>query len=459
MNNKHVVVTMLTALCLTACGGGGSNSGGSSTPITVASTTTEAIPLVPSSISFVSALPASIGLKGMGGVGVQETSTITFKVLDLSGKPLANQLVDFSLNTTVGGLTLIASSGTTAANGTVTTIVQSGIIATSVRVTATLRGVSPAISTQSDQLVISTGVSAQDGFSLSIVTRNPEAWNIDGVTDVVTARLSDHFHNPVPDGTAVYFTTSGGSIQPSCITTGGACSVNWTSQNPRPTTVTGAIQSGRAVILAYAVGEEAFLDTNGNGVADAGEFTDTSEAFRDDNESGSKDPTETFIDFNSDGVFNGPDGRYNGVLQGAAYTGAPRSKHIYSNTTIVMASSAASITNSCGAASIAVGRGSSTACSIFVSDTNGNTMPVGTTVGFTLATSVQGTTVVAAATTLTELTMTAASYTFPNSASPVGSSIGATIADPSLTTSARGTFTVTVTSPGGIITTRNYTVN
>jgi hypothetical protein len=89
------------------------------------------------------------------------------------------------------------------------------------------------------------------------------------VNVAVTARLSDHFHNPVPDGTAVYFTTNGGAIQPSCTTVGGACTVNWISQNPRPQN--GPISLlGRPTILVYAIGEESFVDANGNGVADAG---------------------------------------------------------------------------------------------------------------------------------------------------------------------------------------------
>jgi hypothetical protein len=334
---------------------------------------------------------------------------------------------------------------------------MSGIIATSVRVTATLRGVTPTIATMSDQLVISTGVPAQDGFSISIETLNPESWNTDGVVNKVTARLSDHFHNPVPDGTAMYFTTSGGSIQPSCNTIGGACSVNWTSQNPRPL-------NGRAIILAYAVGEERFLDINGDGVAtDATEFTDTSEAYRDDNESGTKNPGETFIDFNGNGVFDLPDGMYNGVFQGPAYTTASRSKHVFSNTPIVMASSAATITNSCGS-SISVALGGNNTCNITVNDVNGNTMPAGTTVEFVLSTLIQGTTVVVSGTTVTstffDLKMPAYDkYTFPNTAANVGVTFAISISNPATTTSAGGVLQVKVISPKGLITTAAYNVN
>lgn len=345
-----------------------------------------------SSIQYVSAVPANIGLKGMGGAGITETSTVTFRVLDVYGQPRANQQVSFKLNTEVGGLRLVATSGSTASDGTVSTIVQAGTIATPVRVTATLVGVTPVISTQSDQLVVSTGVPAQDGLSISLSKLNTESFSYDGVESTVTARLSDHFHNPVPNGTAVYFTTSGGAIQPSCTTIDGACSVTWRSQNPRPA-------NGRAVILAYALGEEAFLDSNGNGYADGscadmgngtnlatsrscGEFTDISEAFRDDNEDLKRNISETFIDFNLDGIFNGPDGKYNGVLQGVESAGATKSKHVFSNVVHVMgASGIGSFTPS--TTTLDPGTSllkSSKIVSFNIKDTNGNAMPGGTTV-------------------------------------------------------------------------------
>jgi hypothetical protein len=349
-------------------------------------------------------------------------------------------------------------TSSTLQDGTASITVLSGSISTPVRVTATLTGTNTTIATQSDQLVVSTGIPSQDGFSISIATLNTESWNTDGVQDVVTARLSDHFHNPVPDGTAVYFTTSGGSIQPSCVTVGGACSVTWTSQEPRPS-------NGRARILAYTIGEESFLDLDGNGVANnssagcfdiiipsvgaakqCGEFVDTPEAFRDDNENGIRDASETFIDFNGDGNFNGPDGSYNGVLQGTAYIGAPKSKHVFSNSTLVMASSGALITNSCGS-SVALSLGNSKSCEISISDVNGNTMPAGTKVAFSF------TEVVAA------IKLTSDDFTFPNSAANSGVTLNVILTDDGTAPVGRGVLKVTVTSPGGVVTTRNYSVN
>lgn len=407
-------------------------------------------PLSAGSITYVSATPTNLALKGTGGIGKSEVSTVVFKVLDSSGAVRPNTTVDFALNTTVGGITLSSASASSGSDGTVSTQVLSGIIATPVRVTATVRGTT--ISTQSEQLVISTGLPSQDGFSISIANLSPESWNVDGVTTAVTARLSDHFHNPVPDGTTVYFTTSGGSITPSCTTTGGACSVTWTSQNPRPLTTTGAKKDGRAVILAYAIGEEAFVDLNGNGLADPGEFTDTTGAFRDDNESGIwNSATEPPIPFFNATGFDPADGKYNGVLQGTAYIGAPKSKHVFSNSVLVMATSAAQITGP--SSSTTVSAGSSASLTVTVNDLNGNTMPAGTTVEFGVTTTLPGNSGLSLAMPAYD------TYTVPNNASDSGVSFTLTITDSNTTTAAKGYVSVKVTSPAKLVTTRYFNIN
>jgi len=181
------------------------------------------------SIEFVSATPEQISLKGVGGT---ESSTVVFKVIDKNGNPVASKGVTFSLNTDVGGILLSPVNAETDSNGLVQTVVNAGTVHTSVRVRADVDGES--IFTQSNLLVVSTGIPDQDSFSLSASTFNPEAWNIDGTEVTITARLADAFNNPAPDGTAVSFTTEGGSIGDSCVTTNGVCSVIWSSQNVRP---------------------------------------------------------------------------------------------------------------------------------------------------------------------------------------------------------------------------------
>ena len=317
--------------------------------------TVNVLPADVGSIEFISATPENISILGTGGLGGSESSTVIFRVLDTNSNPVNNQEVNFSLNTDVGGINLIPTSATTDNNGLVQTVINSGTVATSVRVQATITDSSPVTSSQSSLLVVSTGIPDQDSFTLSASTLNPEAWNISGTEVTITTRMADAFNNPVPDGTAVSFTTEGGSIESSCTTTNGVCSVIWRSQQPRPeghvlgdinnlnhqpeaSNTMGQKFGGRATILATAIGEESFPDTNGNGRFDAaemaaflgtnvsGELYDLKEAFVDHNEDGLFNPSEAggedggelevpgSGDFNNNGVFDLDDNLYNGVL-------------------------------------------------------------------------------------------------------------------------------------------------
>ena len=257
----------------------------------------------------------------------------------------------------------------------------------------------------SNQVVVSTGVVDQNSFSLSIGrfdggSGSPGELNevgdfniagaadIDGVIVPLTIRMADKFNNPVPDGTSAVFTTEYGAIDPSCLTgrsngtrfqrlypsapppLRGTCSVLWISQAPRfplfnndliTTTADdgqfncashtgssgpcpddlGAVRGLRSTVLVTAVGEESFVDSNGNGLYDAGEaFGNLPEAFIDNNEDGVYTPEigpecpfpsteekcvaagaeEEFVDFNEDGIYtlnidpNTGEGVYNGTL-------------------------------------------------------------------------------------------------------------------------------------------------
>lgn len=122
----------------------------------------------------------------------------------------------------------------------------------------------------------------QDGLSLSM-GKNVLDWSLDGDTTSVTARLVDRNGNKVPDGTIVSFTAEGGKVFPSsCGTINGECSVEFSTQNPRP-------GDGRVTILAVAEGEKAYIDKNQNNAWDADVDTlvyNIGDTFRDDNENG-----------------------------------------------------------------------------------------------------------------------------------------------------------------------------
>jgi hypothetical protein len=428
------------------------------------------------SIQFVSVItnpvttPPMITLKGTGGTGRSETARVTFRVVDSAGNPIGNVLVNFSLNTSVGGLSLSSASATSdPATGNVVTNVLSGTVATAVRVTAT----AGALSTQSDQLVISTGIPAQDAFSLSVSTFNIEGRDIDGVTTTLTTRLADHFHNPVPDGTAVSFTSEGGSVLPSCITVGGVCSTVLTSQEFRPT-------NGRVTVLARAIGEEAFIDLNGNGTVDGinemidanGLPTDMPEAFVDSNENGVRDAIETFFDFNGNGIYDGPDARYNGILctAGAAICSTQKSIDVRGSAVVVFSSSSANIVINNGATitlpqCTPAGPGAPLTFTAAVVDLNGNAMPAGTTIAFSTTngtiTSDASVTVPNTADCRTGFAGCPASRgsaTFGNISVTMKSDATFAVGPPALCTDSNGssgTFTVKVTTPSGLITTKS----
>ena len=418
------------------------------------------------SIRFVSATPQIIALKGLGSTALPESSTVIFKVLDQSGNPRPGAVVNFNLNTAVGGVGLLnanaqgIATATADANGNVSATVQSGTVATPVRVTAVVQGVSPAISTQSSALTISTGIPAQNGFSLAVACHNVEAWQLDGVQVQVTARLSDRFSNPVPDGTAVSFFAEGGQIAGNCTTTTVAgnsqCAVNWTSQNPRaprdpnlpkcaslPVTAGTCDRDGRSSLLAIAIGEESFTDVNSNGAFDPGEpFVDQGERFLDANENGQYDNygalpgSEFFYDFNNNGLRDGPDGKFNGVLCNDPARCDPNAKTtgIGAQNLIIMSDGVPNNLSPAAGTTFHVALGATKSLVFTFADLNNNPLPSGTTIAATIAG--------------TGLSLgDPSSYTYPCTTEPL--SYAFTVIDTASAGNTSGLLTLTVKSPGG----------
>lgn len=230
------------------------------------------------SIAFVSATPERIFLKGSG---YDEVAQVTFQVRDDAGNPLPGQSVVLEPTTLTGGLTLDGGASAVTklsdSNGQVTARVNSGTVPTPVRVRATLTG--PGISTVSSNLAIAVGLPAQLSFSLSQATLNIEGYNRDGTTNTYTVIASDRLGNPVPAGTTInYIVEAGGQIDTArqiVIGENGLASATaaYQSSEPRP-------DDGRITVVAYALGEESFLDANGNNVFDSSEdFQDLGDVF------------------------------------------------------------------------------------------------------------------------------------------------------------------------------------
>jgi hypothetical protein len=294
-------------------------------------------------------------------------------------------------------------------------------------------------------------------MTLSFTNFAPAAWWHNGVTSTATVQLADAFNNPVPDGTAVTFTTSGGAINGSCTTTNGACPVTWISQLPRPQplakptfsfTANGYTMScsdnstecraGRVKVLATAIGNESFIDGNGNGLYDDidkdifltsnGKFNsstkdlpltlsvecaratprstasvgdtlgcdDLGEAYLDKNFNFIRDAIEEITDFNQNGSYDTPNGKYDGALcSGAAKANGYCTSNkvtVRSEATLAMASEHPLILEATGLPPspnltnpILIGDNTTKTYRFLLADENGNGMPEGTTVSVNTA--------------------------------------------------------------------------
>lgn len=266
-------------------GGCGAVAASENLQISVAGTTLTQSLAVPvssplaSSIGFVSASPTSIYLRGSGLV---ENSNVTFQVKDANNNGLPEQTVILEPTVLVGGLTLDGGSvpvtKRTDKDGKVIVRINSGTVPTPVRVKATL--VNSNISTVSSALAIAVGLPSQLNFSMAQGTHNIEGYDIQGTPNTYTIYAADRLGNPVPEGTSINFVTEGGQIEAikqTVINGAGLATTtaNFVSASPRPV-------DGRVTVVAYALGEKSFLDTNGNNVYDAGEdFQDLGDIFID----------------------------------------------------------------------------------------------------------------------------------------------------------------------------------
>lgn len=436
---------------ITASATVGSSSLTATGTVTVASAAT-------GSVQFESATPSTIGLKG---TGQPSTSTVVFKVLDATGAAKPGVTVNFTLNSTVGGLSLSPASATSAADGTVQTVVSSGTVHTAVTVTAAIS--SPVLSTQSSVLTVTTGIPASNSFSIAVGSAqygsggasnapacpNVEAYGTDGVVVPVTVRLSDRYNNPVLDGTAVTFYTNGGQIVGSCTTAGGACVANWTSTNPRPQTNSDSpplLANGRATVLATAIGEESFTDTNGDGFWESGEpYQHLGEPYDDANENGQFDSGEYFLDYNHNSTYDGPSST--SPFVGITCTGTDPSSTCSTTTLalgvshlIIMSTAQANVTyvSSTGFtgnfSGLTIAHGTSGSITFNVADLNGNPVAAGSTISVTADSSV-GT-----------VSSSSGSFTV-GCATAVGGQHWTTFITAG-STAGSGTITIQVTSPG-----------
>jgi hypothetical protein len=171
---------------------------------------------MPQSIYFIG--PQTIDLK-VYGVGGIETAIILYEVRDSLGFPITfsqRDTVTFSIQgpPTAGGAYIAPVKALTNAAGRVATTVNSGTIAGVLQIIATLRRESDGVvvSSTPTRVVVNAGLPDQIHFSLGPQQFNFAAYNWIGRTDEIGVQVGDKYSNPVHQGTAVYFNTTGGVI-------------------------------------------------------------------------------------------------------------------------------------------------------------------------------------------------------------------------------------------------------
>ncbi|WP_432454735.1 hypothetical protein ACRRS0_04530 [Agarivorans sp. QJM3NY_29] len=457
-----------------------------------------------SGITFQSATPQTIYLKESVGETIAE---LVYVVTDPTGKPKSGQEVTFALDSKLHGVKISPLIAQSNASGEVLTRVTSGNMSGTVVVNASFSDpdTGSIISSTSNALAIHTGVPSQQSMSLSASTLALEAWGIDGVNSTLTLRVSDENNNPIPNDTTIVFESDGGQISGNCKTSGedtnSSCSVSWASQNPRPkghlydlpagscnapgyipgdlvnTQGNNRYGVGRASVLAVTVGQEYYSDVNGNRIYDTGEtFTALGEAFVDSNENGSYDVAgiinhdsvnveERFRDYNENNEYDSATGIKDSTVPASSIvelfnglscivdsdTNGLCTRdlvEVRDSVVLIMATSGANIlisdtTNTSPVSSVDLTAVSSQGLVITVQDLNGNQMPAGTTVSIG---SNNG-----------ELSGQT-SFTVPDGVrlcDLIGLSV---IQESSPNNRTEGTMTVTVTSPGGVESSRSIAI-
>jgi hypothetical protein len=341
------------------------------------------------SLEFVSATPNIINIKGAG----TSDSVVKFKVLSSASAPLANQSVNFQL-TGPSGATLdmgggTSSTGSTDAQGEVTTIVHAGKVAGPINIVASTTVPGPPSTTlyaASGGISIGGGVPSYKWFSLSVEKFNIDGLNCDNVTDTIFVNMADRFGNyNILAGTSVSFHTAFGAIDTSNITNDkGQTQSVFRSQIPRP-------GDGLVRILVQTTGEEHFTDLDADGVYTTGidDFNvadDLPEPYIDANHNDGHDTGEIFFQWPA-GITGATSG-YN-LANGVWDSGIPiwRTVDVWMTgppdvtKSKVVCCDPANPTCLPGAAvstPITIDNGKSTVCYVYASDQNGNALIGGT---------------------------------------------------------------------------------
>jgi hypothetical protein len=186
-------------------------------------------------IAFLGATPENISVYG---VGATETSILQWEVRDSLGLAIdASHAVDltFTVNGPGGGEYISPARLSTNAQGRGTTTLNAGTRSGVIQIVAQATVGPRTIRSSPVQVVINGGFPVQDHFSIAAPQFNFPALGTMGRSLAVSVLVGDIYSNPVVKGTAVYFRSSAGVVQPSVFTSAdGQGSVALFSGNPEP---------------------------------------------------------------------------------------------------------------------------------------------------------------------------------------------------------------------------------
>lgn len=215
---------------------------------------------------------------GVLGSWLPQTSDVAFLAKDMFGNPVAaGYSIEFDiLSGPDQGEQMFPVVAQTNTSGVASAVFTAGIQSGTVRIVARFRD-NPTV--VSNAVVITIHAGLPDGLNFGLWA---ELLNIAGLRqfnleDPVTACPSDSFLNPVPNGTALYFTTNYGKINAAATTTDGEGTSKLTSQSPLPpdgfVTYAASTQSGLlSKILSIvpdptdATGNTIWVGTDGDGI-------------------------------------------------------------------------------------------------------------------------------------------------------------------------------------------------
>jgi hypothetical protein len=207
-------------------------------------------------------LGSSVQEVSVYGVGSKETAVLGWEVRDSVGLAIdASHAVTLNFSSTNGpnaGEYISPASVATNSIGQAYTTFNAGTKSGVVQVTASATVGSRTIVSSPVRLIINGGFPVQSHFSIAPTAHNFSALGWVGKSDAITVLVGDMYSNPVTPGTAVYFRSSAGVIQPSVFTNkDGFGSVNLYSGNPEPygSYAASAYGNGYHYVVARTLGQ------------------------------------------------------------------------------------------------------------------------------------------------------------------------------------------------------------